>query len=143
VPATPYRATDRRGLDVVLGAVHSRELLGSVRVARVAFIDEGRPQLVVMNHLPDGDDVLLQTSEDTRLAALTRGGTVAAVLEVDSVSSSGRAGWSVIAAGSLARDSSSAMATMPVPWRSDAVGVLLRLSVEDITGRQVGPADRG
>jgi Pyridoxamine 5'-phosphate oxidase len=131
------------GFDVTLATDHCRQLLASVRVSRVAFIDEGLPQLVVMNHLPDGHDVLFQTGENTRLAELTRDGrTLAAVVEVDSVSTSGRTGWSVIGSGSLARDTSSSIATVPVPWRPGATGVFLRLSISSLAGREVGPAAR-
>jgi hypothetical protein len=132
--------SEEEGLDVALATEHCRVLLASVRVARVAFVDDGLPQLVIMNHLADGDDVLVQTSEDTRLAVLTRDGTaVPAVLEVDSVFASGRTGWSVVASGTLARDTGSAIARMPIPWRTQAVGVLLRLTVTSLTGRHVGP----
>jgi Pyridoxamine 5'-phosphate oxidase len=129
------------GIDVALTPEHCRQLIGAVRVARLGFIDEGLPQMVVLNHLPQGEDVLFQTGEDTRLGALTRdGGEVAAVFEVDSVSASGRTGWSVIGSGLMARDLTHAVATMPVPWRPKATGVLLRLKVTSLTGRQVGAA---
>jgi hypothetical protein len=139
-PTTEASADQRQdvGLDVALATDHCRQLLSSVRVARVGFIDEGKPQLVVMNHYVDGADILLQTSEDTRLAVLSRDGAVLdAVIEADSVQASGRTGWSVVASGTLARDTSSAIGRMPIPWRPNAVGVLLRLTVDVITGRQV------
>jgi hypothetical protein len=135
---TSADAREDIGQDVWLSTDSCRHLLASVRVARVAFVDEGKPQLVVMNHYVDGVDVLLQTAEVTRLADLTRdGATIDVVLEADSVQASGRSGWSVVASGTMARDSSSAVARMPIPWRPNAVGVLLRITVDAIHGRQV------
>ncbi|KQX66273.1 hypothetical protein ASD06_07945 [Angustibacter sp. Root456] len=125
-----------------MDAEHCRYLLASVRVARVAFVDGGRPRIVVMNHRTDGDDVLLRTDVDARLAALTEGGaSVPVELEVDSVSSAGRSGWSVIASGSLERDDDAPESHLPLPWRSGATDVVLRLRVEQIRGLQVTKAD--
>ncbi len=123
--------------DIVVSAASCRQLLASSRVARVAFVDDGLPQLVVMNYLLDGDGILLQTSADTRLAARTSQREIPVLLEVDSVSSSGRFGWSVIAAGSLAQDVSAPAARLPVPWRVGATGVALRLTIRCLSGRQV------
>jgi nitroimidazol reductase NimA-like FMN-containing flavoprotein (pyridoxamine 5'-phosphate oxidase superfamily) len=125
-----------------MDAEHCRYLLASVRVARVAFVDGGRPRIVVMNHRADGDDVLLRTDVDARLAALTEGGaSVPVELEVDSVSSAGRSGWSVIASGSLVRDEDAPESHLPLPWRSGATDVVLRLHVEHIRGLQVAKSD--
>lgn len=134
------RATSQS--DVAMDAEHCRYLLASVRVARVAFVDEGLPRIVVMNHRADGDDVLLRTGGDARLAELTDGGgAVPVALEVDSVSSAGRSGWSVIATGQLARDDDAPPSHLPLPWRSGATDVVLRMHVEQITGLQVSKSD--
>ena len=128
--------------DVPMDAEHCRYLLASVRVARVAFVDDGRPRIVVMNHRSDGDDVLLRTDAAARLAVLTdEGRSVAVALEVDSVSSAGRSGWSVIATGELARDDDAPASHLPQPWRSGATDVVLRLRVEQIHGLQVTRSD--
>lgn len=127
--------------NLVIDEDRCRLLLGSARVVRVAFVDDDLPQLVVMNHHLDGDDVLLRTSDDSRLVALTGGGrAVPAVIEVDSVSNVGRFGWSVIASGSLARDDSSAD-RLPASWRSGVLDVVLRLSLDRLSGLQVGLDD--
>ncbi|MGN6301256.1 MAG: pyridoxamine 5'-phosphate oxidase family protein [Angustibacter sp.] len=128
--------------DVAMDAEHCRYLLASVRVARVAFVDDGRPRIVVMNHRADGEDVLLRTDVHARLVALTAdGASVPVELEVDSVSSAGRSGWSVIASGSLVRDDTTPESHLPLPWRSGATDVVLRLRVEQIRGLQVAKAD--
>jgi hypothetical protein len=122
----------------IIGAEHSWHLLASTRVARIAFIDDGRPQLVVMNHLPHGRDVLFQTNDDSRLAQLTAsGGSLPVSIEVDSVSTDTESGWSVVASGLLSRTSADGKDNLPKPWRARAVGVLLRLEIDSITGRHV------
>lgn len=143
-PSQPHDRDPRPGSasDVAMDAEHCRYLLASVRVARVAFVDDGRPRIVVMNHRTDGDDVLLRTDVHARLAALTAdGASVPVELEVDSVSSAGRSGWSVIASGSLVRDEATPESYLPLPWRSGATDVVLRLSVEQIRGLQVAKSD--
>jgi uncharacterized protein len=131
------RTTDHSTID----RRRCRVLLGAARVARLAFVDEGRPRLVVMNHHPIGDDILLRTSEDSRLAALTAlGHGVPVVLEVDSVSAMEHVGWSVVAEGDLRRDDRVASGTLPRSWRAGSLDVVLRMRVDHLTGRYVEPA---
>jgi uncharacterized protein len=123
---------------VTIGAEHSWHLLASTRVARIAFIDNDLPQLVVMNHLPDGRDLLFQTSDDSRLAQLTASGaSLPVAVEVDSVSTDTKSGWSVVVSGVLTQTSADGLEALPTPWRAEAVGVVLRLTTDRITGRQV------
>jgi hypothetical protein len=147
--ASPVQPTGGRPADdagpaepgFTIGAEHSWHLLASTRVARIAFIDNDLPQLVVMNHVPDGHDLLFQTNEDSRLAQLTASGaSLPAVVEVDSVSTDTKSGWSVVAAGAISRTSAAGLDDLPIPWRAEAVGVFLRMSTDHVTGRHVaGP----
>jgi hypothetical protein len=139
-PEDPQPAPDgTSGGDVAIAVDHCWQLLASTRVARVAFVEDGRPQLVVMNHLPHGRDLLFQTNEESRLAAMTEGGkSLPVAIEVDSASASGRTGWSVIASGTLARTTEAEVGQVPSPWRPEAVGVLLRMTVDQVSGRHVG-----
>lgn len=128
--------------DVSMEAERCWHLLASVRVSRVAFIDGGRPRIVVMNHRVDGADVLLRTDADARLAGLTASAhAVPVALEVDSVSSAGRSGWSVIATGQVVHDEGPPDSHLPQPWRSGATDVVLRMRVEEIHGLQVNKSD--
>jgi len=116
-----------------------RQLLSATRVSRVAFVVDGAPRLVVLNHTVDGDDVVFQTSEDTALAQLVgEHASVPAVVETDSASSSAHTGWSIIASGQLSRTTASELGHLPHPWRPEAVGVLLRLHIDEIHGMVVG-----
>jgi nitroimidazol reductase NimA-like FMN-containing flavoprotein (pyridoxamine 5'-phosphate oxidase superfamily) len=128
-------------VDVWMSEERCRQLLAATRVSRVAFVEEGRPRIVVLNHVVDGDDILFQTSEETGLARLTAGGeAIAATVETDSASVSAHAGWSIVASGRLSRTTEADIGHQPTPWRPQAVGVLLRLTVDEIHGLAVGPA---
>lgn len=123
-----------------LPAERCRHLLSAARVSRVAFVDEGRPRIVVLNHVVDGTDVLFQTSADTSLARLTaHGAAIPATVEADSASIATHAGWSIIASGRMSRTTEVDVHHLPEPWRPEAVGVLLRLEIDEIHGRIVGP----
>lgn len=120
-------------------------LIGATEFGRLAVVEDGRPKLIVLNHVLDHGDLLFRTREDSLLAQLTGGGVaVHAVYEVDSAFPAGRAGWSVIAAGLLVRESDArrvalARATVPA-WAQGERDLVLRLTPEALTGRRVGPS---
>jgi uncharacterized protein len=122
-----------------------RRLLAAVRFGRVAVVDGGRPAIVVLNHAVDGDDILFRTREDSRLARLTLTGEVPAAFEVDTAFPVEHSGWSVIATGSMLREShparwAQARAKIST-WAAGERDVVLRLEVHELTGRRIGPAD--
>lgn len=118
-------------------------LLAATELGRIAVVVDGRPRLVVLNHVIDSSDVLFRTRDDSLLADLTRpGAPVHAVYEVDSAFPVGRSGWSVIATGTLVRESEPARiarARELVAWAEGARDLVLRLDVTELTGRRVGP----
>ena len=135
----PTTSSPSAGAEPPLTQEHCWQLLASSRVARLGFVEDGLPQLVVLNYRPEGHDLLFQTNEESRLAARTAdGGSLPVAVEVDSASAAGRSGWSVIASGSLCRTTVDDVEDVPVPWRPEAVGVLLRMTVDQIDGRHVG-----
>jgi nitroimidazol reductase NimA-like FMN-containing flavoprotein (pyridoxamine 5'-phosphate oxidase superfamily) len=123
-----------------MSAGHCRELLSATRVSRLAFVEDGRPRVVVLNHVVDNEDLVFQTSPDTTLARLTAGGAVIpATFETGSASGAARAGWSIVASGLLSQTTAADATHRPKPWRREAVGVLLRLEIDEIHGLEVGP----
>ncbi len=120
-------------------AERCRQLLAATRIARVAFVEEGHPRLIVLNHLPSGDRILFQTSEDTALGRLSAAQPeVAVVMEVDSASNSSHFGWSVVASGTVRRIDPAPQRALPQPWRDNASGVVLSLEIDEISGRTAG-----
>jgi uncharacterized protein len=129
---------------VQLDAQACTRLLAAPEFGRLAVVADGRPVIVVLNYLVDGPDVTFRTDADALLSRLTLdGNTVPAVFEVDSASPVGRSGWSVIAHGLLMRetdpDRCAAARSRIVAWAEGERDTVLRLKVDELSGRQVGP----
>jgi nitroimidazol reductase NimA-like FMN-containing flavoprotein (pyridoxamine 5'-phosphate oxidase superfamily) len=119
------------------------QLLEAVPYGRLATVDQGRPLLVVVNHLVDDGNIYIRTRPDARLARLTENGHVTpALYEVDSAFPAGQSGWSVMASGILQREDSATRSAELRPrltaWAQGERDVVLRLAVEELTGRAVG-----
>ncbi|MBI4940967.1 MAG: pyridoxamine 5'-phosphate oxidase family protein [Actinobacteria bacterium] len=122
----------------------SLRLLAATDVGRMAVVVDGRPVIVVLNHLLEGEHVLFRTRADALLSRLTdEGHAVHAVYEVDSAFSPGRSGWSVIASGTLHRETDGARVARArdtiEAWAHGERDTVLRLEIDDLTGRRVGP----
>jgi hypothetical protein len=117
-------------------------LLGATQHGRIAVVAGGEPYLVVLNHLVLSGNVVFRVAADSRLAELTDGPSIDAVYEVDSVLPVGRSGWSVIVRGVLGRDldpvdALAAQAQLRA-WAGGCREVVLRLRIDELTGRRVG-----
>ena len=73
-------------------------LLGTVSFGRVVFIQRGQPAIRIVNHLLDGDNIIIRTSEWSDLASVASGGPVLAY-QVDEVDPERHLGWSVAVRG--------------------------------------------
>lgn len=88
---------DANGLEV-LGREDCIALMGSVSLGRVVFTDRALPAIQPVNFVLDGDDVIIATSQGSKLAAATRGAVVA--FETDAFGAAMQAGgWSVTMVG--------------------------------------------
>lgn len=121
-----------------------RRLLEATRFGRLAVVVDGKPVIIVLNHVAHRGDVLFRTSDDATLVGLTAGGAgVDAVYEVDSAFPVGQSGWSVIAAGTLVRETDAARIAAAreevQAWAHGDRDTVLRLDVHTISGRRVGP----
>ena len=120
------------------------ELLRTVTVGRIAFMERGLPAIQPVNFRVHGSNVIIRTSSGGKLAAAVTGAMVA--FEADEVDAATRSGWSVVVLGhaSLIRDINELVALAGpdshpwVPGRSDHV---IRIRSERITGRRVGRRD--
>jgi nitroimidazol reductase NimA-like FMN-containing flavoprotein (pyridoxamine 5'-phosphate oxidase superfamily) len=120
------------------------ELLEGEVLGRLAVVVGGRPDIMPVNYLLDGEGVVIRTAEGTKLKAAS-GAPVA--FEVDEVDRDLRSGWSVVVHGiaheirSLGRDEITArMLTLPVdPWAGGDKPFLLRIAPLSITGRLITP----
>jgi nitroimidazol reductase NimA-like FMN-containing flavoprotein (pyridoxamine 5'-phosphate oxidase superfamily) len=120
------------------------DLLRSEEVGRLAVVVGGRPDIMPVNYLLDGDGVVIRTAEGTKLKAAS-GAPVA--FEVDEVDRDGRSGWSVVIHGiaheiqSLGREElTERLMALPVdPWAGGDKPFLLRIAPLSITGRAITP----
>src|SRR4051794_6446441 len=87
-----------------LDAAGCARLLAAVETGRLAVVADGRPRIVVLNHLAAEDGVRFRTSEDSFVAELATAGAVPAEFEVDGGMPVAASGWSVIARGTLRRE---------------------------------------
>lgn len=87
---------DRSGLEV-LPVDECLALVASTPVGRVAFIDEGVPTILPVNHRLDGWRIVFRTSFGSKLTAATLERPVA--FEVDGIDPGTRTGWSVLVRG--------------------------------------------
>lgn len=49
-------------------------LVEAVRIGRLAYVEEGQPSIVVLNHAWDGPDLVFRTSPEARITQLTDDG---------------------------------------------------------------------
>lgn len=135
-----------------LGEVSRRqavELLGSETVGRVAFVTPDGPRIVPVNFVLHGGDVEgrevleVRTTSGSELAVHAPGTQVA--FEVDRLEDGLRSGWSVVASGLCERDLHSFGDTtrlsdpQATPWAAGRRPMVLRVLVERLTARTVGP----
>lgn len=90
-------SVDRQGLEV-LSTDECWELVGSTPVGRVAFVSDGQPTLLPVNHRLVGHHIVFRTTPGTKLGAAAMARPVA--FEVDGWNAEDRSGWSVVLEGS-------------------------------------------
>jgi len=113
------------------------ELLASRSVGRVAFVVEGAPRVVPVNHVVDGEDIVFRTSPHTELGRSMAHGPVA--FEVDDFDDFSQSGWSVLVQGSAQYEDPDAVPTeeRPHPWAEGARGLIVRIRPRQVTGRRL------
>lgn len=88
--------TDRGGLEV-LTLEESYDLLRSVPVGRVAFVEGGDPVILPVNHRIDGRSIVFRSGYGSKLDAAWN--EVPAAFEVDGWDADQQTGWSVLVRG--------------------------------------------
>ena len=88
--------TDHAGL-AVLPRTECLDRLRHARVGRVAFVENGEPVILPVNHEIDGETIVFRTASGSKLAAAASESRVA--FEVDGFDVDRRAGWSVVVRG--------------------------------------------
>jgi len=117
-----------------------RALLEEVKVARVAVVVNGVPQVVPVNHVVLDGDVVFRTGSGTKLAAALLQAPVS--VEVDKVDEEAMTGWSVLVSGRASVVTDPAVLTRLdgldlVTWAPGPRDDVVRVQVETISGRAV------
>jgi nitroimidazol reductase NimA-like FMN-containing flavoprotein (pyridoxamine 5'-phosphate oxidase superfamily) len=130
---------DHSGMGV-LSHQECYERLRSARVGRIAFVSQGDPVILPVNHGVDGDAIVFRTARGSKLLVGDAGLRVA--FEVDGFDADRRSGWSV-----LVRGTAHTVEDAEVIGRLNLLGVWpwadlidrphwIRVAVQSVTGRQ-------
>jgi nitroimidazol reductase NimA-like FMN-containing flavoprotein (pyridoxamine 5'-phosphate oxidase superfamily) len=129
---------------ITLSEEQCRELLKThkARLGRVAFAEGGQtawPTILPVNYTYWDGSVYFRTLEGSKLYTALRQQRIA--FEIDEVQDQWRQGWSVVALGRLdiVRDPTvrASVDEQLRSWAADATEQLVRLEIEQLTGRRV------
>lgn len=116
------------------------ELLRTRSVGRLAYVARaGVPDVVPVNYVLDGADVLIRSGPGPKLQAAERHDTVA--LEVDAIDEAEHCGWSVVVHGTAERVPDSEqphLRVQPRPWAVGPRSHVIRVRPRQVTGRRLG-----
>lgn len=119
-----------------------RGLLDTDTVGRVAFVTPQGPRLVPVNYRVVPSGIEFRTTSYSELATFAPGGRLA--FEIDQLDTERKRGWSVVAHGPCERvdapdpEPASNHDENAAPWAGGVRPVVLRLEIEELTGRRVG-----
>lgn len=117
-------------------------LLASTSLGRVAFLRDGRPEVLPVNYAVDGANVVFRTGQDT---VLNKAAMQVVAFEVDQIDEMTHTGWSVVAQG-VAHDVTDAIDTTSerlrglslITWAPGQRHRWLRVDADRVTGRRLG-----
>ncbi|GAA3046147.1 pyridoxamine 5'-phosphate oxidase family protein [Streptomyces roseofulvus] len=125
-----------------LGRAEALRLLGTVSLGRIVFTHQALPAIRPVNHLMDGEDVIVRLHDGATLASLvtpTQAAGVVVAYEADVIDPETHLGWSVVVTGyarqvtdenELAR-----FAARLRPWaRHPAMNTAVRIRPDLVTG---------
>ncbi len=114
------------------------DLLATTEVGRIAWTTASGPVVVPVNFAIDGQTIRVRTPGFSALAQKVDAERVA--FEVDRIDEATHAGWSVLARGRAEilhrREPEGAV---PDPWPRGPKSAVVVITVDEITGRRLGP----
>ncbi|HEY8473757.1 MAG TPA: pyridoxamine 5'-phosphate oxidase family protein [Natronosporangium sp.] len=126
-----------------LSREESLRLLGSVAFGRVVFTDRALPAIRPVNHLVDGDRVIIRSHTGAALLAAAERGVVVAY-EADMIDPEQRVGWTVVVTG-VARPVRDPARIADYqhrlqPWVDRPMDQVIAISADLVTGFALEPA---
>jgi Pyridoxamine 5'-phosphate oxidase len=137
---------DERSL-LELSRADGWRLLASVPVGRLVFTHQALPAVRLVNHLVDGDTIVVGLTPGSAIA--TSAGTEGTVVayEADQLDLAERLGWSVVVVGVarlVADDAAVAQYRRRLrPWLSGAMAEVMTISSEVVTGYRLVQSEPG
>ena len=130
---------ERTGLDV-MDRDECLRLLALHHIGRLAFVTGGRPTVLPVNYVMDGNDVVFRTDDGAKLTTAVREALVA--FEIDWNDPVDHTGWSVVLSGRaeeiLDRTELTKVQALPLqPWAKGEKAHWIRVHGDRITGRRV------
>lgn len=126
-----------------LTRARSMRLLAGVPFGRVVFTHRALPAIRPVNHIVDGEDIVIRSHPGAAIVSAT--GDAAGVIvayEADAIDPATRTGWSVVVTGSahLIRDPAEAVRyeSMLRPWVEGDMNELIRIHADLVTGYSLG-----
>jgi uncharacterized protein len=115
------------------------KLLAATAVGRIGFVEDGRPDVLPVNHRVAGDVIVFRTGSETRLHGLDG---AAVVFEADELDGDEQTGWSVIVRGHLAEvadaEGRAEMLQLSVqPWAPGPRDHWMQIEPTAVTGRAI------
>ncbi|MEV6924615.1 pyridoxamine 5'-phosphate oxidase family protein [Dactylosporangium sp. NPDC051485] len=128
-----------------LGRDRCLELLASVPVGRVVFTLRALPAIRPVNHLVDGDTIVIRTGLATSLAsAAIADGAVVVAYEADEIDPDHRSGWTVVVTGAarLILDEERLARYEPAiePWADEPMTCVIGIDCDLVTGYRLASA---
>ncbi|WP_190158529.1 pyridoxamine 5'-phosphate oxidase family protein [Streptomyces litmocidini] len=125
-----------------LDRAEALRLLGSVSLGRIVFTQAALPAIRPVNHLMDGEDIIVQLHDGATLASIvtpTQATGVVVAYEADAIDPETHIGWSVVVTGYAHRVTDEGQlarfAARLRPWvRHPAVNSALRIRPDLVTG---------
>ncbi|MDR2323447.1 MAG: pyridoxamine 5'-phosphate oxidase family protein [Microbacterium sp.] len=115
------------------------DLLTATTVGRIGFVHDARVLILPVNFVVSGRDLLLRTTAEGLLGALSEV-PVEVAFEVDGHVPLSRTAWSVLMHGPLSRvpeEEAGAVLPRVSPWAGGERDLPLRFRIESMTGRTV------
>ncbi len=114
------------------------DLLATKSLGRLAYVArEGHPDIVLVNYVQDGRDILVASAPGPKLQAAERREVVA--FQVDDIDEGDHSGWSVLVVGRAERLSpeQAALRPLPEPWAHGPRRHILRIRPQRLDGRRL------
>ncbi len=128
-----------------LGRDRCLELLASVPVGRVVFSMRALPAIRPVNHLVDGNTVVIRSNLGGALAsATTQGGGVVVAYEADTFDLDGHTGWTVVVTGAarlvIDAERQARYERLLQPWVDEPMNCVIGIDCDLVTGYELVPA---